>query len=168
MPHHSQKNWQGGHATMFPFESKSTSQYFWLRDCTTLFPFLVVIPHTIVEGASGHTALSKGIPCVSQPIKGRSTWAKCKKHARNTWESCKYFQWLISQLCHLPPLLYRTRVLPVLLSCRDNGLVLGKKLSKFHKPPLKSFVKYNIFPPSLHKPALIENANKKNTENQPK
>ena len=71
----------------FLFESKSTCQHFWLRDYTTLFPFLVVIPHTIVEGASGHTALSKGIPCLSQPIKGRSTWAKCKQNARNMQET---------------------------------------------------------------------------------
>ena len=32
-----------------------------------------------------------------------------------------------------------TRVLPVPLSRKDNVLVLCKKLSKFHKPPLKSF-----------------------------
>ena len=54
-----------------------------------------------VEGEEGRATLGrKRNPMCFQPTKGRSTRAKCEKHASDTQETCEYFRPPITQLRH--------------------------------------------------------------------
>ena len=133
----------------FHFESKSKSHtevappdfYFW-----TDFPFSCYRRgqwlHHIGPQKESHV-----FPTYKRQEHTSKTWAKHEQNMRNMWETLEQHMrnmWVFlgadyTALAPSSPSLMEMRVLPMPLSCRDNVLVLCKKLSKFNKPPLKSF-----------------------------
>ena len=115
-PRHSEKKWQRGRATSLPFWIEIRESAFLEWDCATF-------------------ALQKESHVLFDPQKAGAR----EQNASKTRETREFIRAPITQLRDPSPLLYRTRVLPVPLSRRDNVLVLCKKLSKFYEPPLKWF-----------------------------
>ena len=115
-PRHIEKNWHGGRATSFPF---------WIE----------IRESAVLEWGRATISLQKECHVRFCPIYGIPR----EQNACKTRETREFIRDPITQLRHPSPLLFRTRVLPVPLSRRDNVLVLCKKLSKFYEPPLKSF-----------------------------
>ena len=134
-----------GSATQLPFVIKFCAMPQWKKMAERshhLISFLNQNPQ--VSGfrvKSHHNHTTKGMPCGFHHYIRKPMQAKHKQNMRNMGETHKKHASLSGFQLHSSstflPFSYRMRVLPVPLSHRDNDLVLCKRLSKFHKPPLK-------------------------------